>query len=73
MNTMTMFRKYLALLAALMALITSVGLFAEAEDAFTRALAGKTLADCIDAIRKKMDEASKPDRDDADHMRRIYI
>ena len=29
---MTMFRKYLALLAALMALITSVGLFAAAED-----------------------------------------
>ena len=36
------------------------GMFAEAEDAFTRALAGKTLADCIDAIRKKMDEAGNP-------------
>ena len=48
-------------------------MFAEAEDAFTRALAGKTLADCIDAIRKKMDGAAKPDRDDAGHMRRIYI
>lgn len=37
------------------------GLFTDAEDAFTRALAGKTLADCIDAIRKEMEETAKSD------------
>ena len=29
-------------------------LFAEVEDSFARSLAGKTLADCTDAIRKRM-------------------
>lgn len=36
-----------------------MGLFTDAEDAFTRALAGKTLADCIDAIRKEAEETAK--------------
>lgn len=38
------------------------GMFTDAEDAFTRALAGKTLADCIGAIRKEMEETAKPDQ-----------
>ena len=29
-------------------------LFAQVEDSFARSLAGKTLADCMDAIRKRM-------------------
>ena len=29
-------------------------LFAEVEDSFARSLSGKTLADCMDAIRKRM-------------------
>lgn len=32
-------------------------MFTEAEEAFTRALAEKTLADCIDGIRKETDTA----------------
>ena len=31
------------------------GMFADVEDAFARALAGKTLADCIADIRKRME------------------
>ena len=37
------------------------GMFTDAEDAFTRALAGKTLADCIAAIRNEMGETTEPD------------
>ena len=37
------------------------GMFTDAEDAFTRALAGKTLADCIAAIRNEMGETAEPD------------
>ena len=34
------------------------GMFAEIEDAFTNALANKTLADCTDRIRKKFESES---------------
>lgn len=38
------------------------GMFSDLEEAFARALAGKTLSDCINAIRKELSDTIQPDQ-----------